>query len=104
MEFHVRMMDRALSDLEDIYHRIHAADSDAAFRWFNGLNSAIFSLEKNPSRGTVTLESKQHWQLVYGKKPHIYRIIYTIEIENSAVNIIHLRHGAMSEFTAADLQ
>ena len=97
-------MDRALRDLEDIYNHIHAADSKAAFRWFNGLNSAILSLEKNPERGTVTLESKQHRHLLYGKKPHSYRIIYTFEIDNHAVNIIHLRHGAMSAFTNADLQ
>lgn len=104
MEFQVRMLRRSLRDLEDIYKEIHASDSEAAFRWFKGLNGAILSLEANPARGAITAESKHYRQLLYGRKPNIYRIIYNIEIDNRIVNVIHLRHGARREFTSADLQ
>jgi len=30
-------------------------------------------------------------KLLYGKRPHVYRILFTIE--NETVTILHIRHG-----------
>lgn len=96
-------MDRALRDLESIYHSIHADSSDTALAWFNRLSEAIYSLEDSPDRGPVTPESKTHRQILYGRKPHVYRIIYQVERRTNAVNIVHIRHGAMDKFRPGEL-
>jgi toxin ParE1/3/4 len=97
MAFPVRISARALRDLEQIYESVHADSSRRAFAWFNALSEAIYSLELSPDRGSVTPESKVHRQLLHGKKPHLYRIIYCVE--KGVVQIVHIRHGARDAFT-----
>jgi toxin ParE1/3/4 len=36
-------------------------------------------------------------QLLYGHKPHVYRILYTIE--GDTVSIVHVRHGRRQPIT-----
>lgn len=97
MAYPVRISNRALRDLEQIYESIQVDSSDHAFAWFNELSDAIYSLETHPKRGTVTPESKAHRQILHGKKPHLYRVIYVIE--KDAVHLVHIRHGARDAFT-----
>ncbi len=104
MAYLVRITARALNDLEHVYASIHADTNSRAFALFNGLSEAIFSLEHHPTRGAVTAESLAHRQILYGKKPHIYRIIYLVEHEEQAVQIVHLRHGARDAFDDEDLK
>lgn len=74
MLYRVEITARANSDLIDIFWRIQAIDSPAAMAWFNGLEEMINSLEKHPRRGTVATESNKLRHLLYGTKPHIFRI------------------------------
>ena len=94
MQYLVRLADRALRDMEDIYQFIEADASSQAFAWFNGLAEAIYSLERLPDRGPVAPESKRLRHLLFGKKPHIYRIIYALDKRHRIVNVLHIRHGA----------
>jgi plasmid stabilization system protein ParE len=94
MAYQVRLTPRALRDLERIYQHIEAEVSAQAFTWFNGLEAAITSLEQHPNRGPRTPEDKTLRHLLYGKKPHIYRIIYEVEGRTHTVNVLHIRHGA----------
>jgi toxin ParE1/3/4 len=94
MRYLVRLAERALRDMEDIYRSIGADASGPAFAWFNGLAEAIYSLERFPNRGPVGLESKKLRHLLFGKKPHVYRIIYAVDKRNHLVNVLHIRHGA----------
>jgi len=98
MAFRVELTDRAYRDLAAIYEYIQANSSGQAFRWFNGLESAILSLEKHPKRGTVTREDSRLRQLLYGNKPHVYRIIYSIRERSRLVSVLHIRHGARRYF------
>jgi len=36
--------------------------------------------------------------LLYGHKPHIYRVIYRILERPKQVEVLHIRHGAMDQF------
>jgi plasmid stabilization system protein ParE len=91
MPYLVRLTDRAVRDLEAIYEFIEADASEHAFAWFNELAGAIYSLERFPERGLVPPESKKLRQLVFGKKPNTYRIIYTVDKRSQAVNVLHIR-------------
>jgi toxin ParE1/3/4 len=88
------MAGRALRDMEAIYDFIEADASRLAFAWFNDLAKAVYSLERFPSRGTITPENKKLRHLLFGKKPSIYRIIYAIDKPNQVVNVLHIRHAA----------
>jgi toxin ParE1/3/4 len=94
MPYLVRITGRALRDMEAIYEFIHAEASRTAFAWFNDLAEAIYTLERFPERGSVAPESKKLRHLHFGAKPGIYRIIYTLDKRNRAVNVLHIRHGA----------
>jgi plasmid stabilization system protein ParE len=49
MAYRVKIMPRAERDLAGIYVAIDAESSDAAFRWFRGLERAIYTLEETPN-------------------------------------------------------
>ncbi len=37
--------------------------------------------------------------LLYGKRPHVYRIIYAIDERRRVVNVVHIRHAARDRST-----
>ncbi|MDP8982015.1 MAG: type II toxin-antitoxin system RelE/ParE family toxin [Acidobacteriota bacterium] len=71
----------------------HAGDS--GIRWFVALEEAIASLATFPKRCPIAPESSEFpfevRHLLYGRKPHVYRILFTIE--HDTVDILHIRHG-----------
>ena len=98
MAYRVELTRRASRDLNHIYRRIHAEDSKQASEWFNGLETMVYSLDEHPGRGAITRENKELRHLLYGNKPHIYRIIYRVEERARRVKVLHIRHGARDEF------
>jgi toxin ParE1/3/4 len=104
MAYLVSLTERALSDLAYLYEWIRAETSEAAIEWYNGLEEAIFSLEERPVRCPVTPESKKYRHLLYGHKPHIYRVIYQVLEKQKEVEVLHIRHGAMRAFKPEELR
>jgi toxin ParE1/3/4 len=99
MTFRVELTARAGRDLRNIYRRIHADSSMQAFAWFNGLEAIVHSLDEYPNRGAITPESNKLRHLLYGNKPHIHRIIYSVDQRAKKVRVLHIRHGARDAFT-----
>ena len=58
MTYRVELTGRAIRDLEILYLEKNAAESQAASRWFNGLENAVYGLERHPSRSTAAPESR----------------------------------------------
>ncbi|MBX7134202.1 MAG: type II toxin-antitoxin system RelE/ParE family toxin [Fimbriimonadaceae bacterium] len=98
MTYRVELSARAERDLEWLFMEKNAAESKAAARWFNGLEEAVFSLEDYPRRNPAAPESKKVKRplhhLLYGKKPHIYRVIYELDERRKTVRVLTIRHGA----------
>jgi prevent-host-death family protein len=71
---------------------------------YNGLEEAIYTLERFPRRCPVAPEARKAKRpmrhLLYGAKPHAYRVLYEIDEPNKAVHVLTIRHGAMDEFIA----
>jgi toxin ParE1/3/4 len=103
MAYLINIAARAASDLEGIYLAIDAEQSDSAFRWFEGLQRVILTLERIPNRCPVTSESRDLRHLLYGKKPHVYRVIFSVDDQRKQVEILHIRHGAMAKFMPEEL-
>lgn len=72
----------------------HAADTGVP--WFLALQGAIASLAKFPERCPLVPESAvfpfQVRHLLYGRRPHVYRILFTLD--SGTVYVLHIRHGA----------
>lgn len=103
MAYHVSIGRRAERDLEGLFLTVNAQESLAARRWYQGLKRAILSLRERPKRTPATPENKRLRHLLYGKKPHIYRVIYRVIEKRQRVEVLHIRYGARRRFNRSDL-
>src|SRR3989442_11206703 len=107
MAYRVELNTRAERDLDDLYEKINAAESIAAARWYNGLERAVYALERFPRRCPVAPENKltgrplRHF--VYCKKPYLYRVIYEIHELQYGIQGFTIRHGAREQAPAHEL-
>jgi len=104
MAYLVSITSRAERDLAALYGQIHAADSKRARQWYFDLEEAILGLREMPNRNPVTPENKRLRHLLYGRKPHVYRVIFRVKSNGRQVEILHVRHGARQRFRASDLK
>ncbi len=107
MKYRVEFAARAFRDLEILYLEKNAVESSAAARWYNGLERAVDALESYPHRCPVAPEARSAKRklrhLLYGKKPHVYRVIYEVDEERRTVWVLTIRHGARRKVKSADL-
>ena len=104
MAYLVRLTARAERDFASLYQEIDAENSDAARKWCIGLGDAILSLDELPNRCPPTPEKVQLRHLLYGHKPHVYRVIYRVRERRKLVEVLHIRHGARQRVQASDLE
>ena len=107
MPYVVELAARAARDLEILFVEKNAAESHAVARWYNGLEQAVYGLASYPHRCPVAPEARRTKRklrnLLYGKKPHIYRVIYEVDEGREAVWVLTIRHGARRKLKASDL-
>ena len=108
MAYLVEFSTRAARDLEALYLEKNVAESLAADRWFNGLERCVATLSRNPYRCPLISELKKSTtemrHLLYGRKPHVYRIIYTVDESRQVVVVLHVRHGARRRMKLSDIE
>ena len=95
---------RAQRDLALLFDAINAGQSDAAVKWYGGLKEAILSLEEHPERCPETPENTKLRHLLYGHKPHVYRVIYRVTERHKQVDVLHIRHGARKRFKRSEVK
>lgn len=103
MAYLINITFRAERDLAHLYAEINAEHSEAALKWYRGLKEAVLSLEEQPNRCSLTRENDELRQLLYGHKPHIYRVIYRVLEKQKHVEVLHIRHGARRKFRPSDV-
>jgi toxin ParE1/3/4 len=104
MAYVVNITARAERDFAALFEEINAEHSDAAVEWYSGLKVAVLSLEQLPRRCPVTPEKDSLRHLLYGRKPHVYRVIFSVLEKQKRVEVLHIRHGARRRFKASDLE
>ena len=96
MTYRVYIQPSAEADLEDAYRWIAEDAPLAAARWYKGLVEAMQTLRSFPERCPVAPEDrafpKTIRQLLYGRRQHRFRILFTVQ--DGRVEILHIRHGA----------
>ena len=96
MAFRVKQTAQADDDLDLILEWLLAQEAgEAGIRWFERLKDALESLSEFPHRCQLAPENTEFAfevrQLIYGRKPHLYRVLFTID--GDMVIILHIRHG-----------
>jgi plasmid stabilization system protein ParE len=102
MTYRVETSVRAEHDGNAILEWLNAQGAGGAGRrWFLALEDAIASLGEFPERCPLAPENREFpfevRQLLYGKKPHVYRILFTVE--GDLVRVLHLRHSRRNPFS-----
>jgi len=100
MAYRVELSRRAELDLRRIFRFVNAFESQAAAIWFAELADHLQSLSSLPNRGTVTDYDSKLRYLLFGNKPHVYRILYRIDQSSQRVVIRHIRHGARAPLSS----
>jgi mRNA-degrading endonuclease RelE of RelBE toxin-antitoxin system len=107
MAYHIEFPERAARDLEALYVEKDAAESQAASRWYNGLEEAVSALAVYPHRCPAAQEARKLRRelrhLLYGKKPHVYRVIYEVDERRQTVWVLTVRHGARRKLKTSDV-
>lgn len=96
MDFRVELTQRAQRDIAAIYAWLRGEQADeAGAKWFTALRGAISSLGALPTRCPLAPESREVpvevRQLLHGRRPHVYRILFSID--QQVVYVHHVRHG-----------
>ncbi len=96
MAFRVRTTAKAKRDLDDILAWLLSHEAgETGLRWFQGLRATVATLAKSPNRCPLAPENAafpfEVRHLLYGRKPHVYRIIFTVE--GNTVSVLHIRHS-----------
>lgn len=102
MAFRVEPTIGAKDDLDDILAWLLANEAgETGLRWFRKMEEAIVSLSELPQRCPIAPENADFpfevRQLVYGRKPHQYRVLFTID--GDMVVVLHVRHGRRERLT-----
>jgi plasmid stabilization system protein ParE len=105
MAYHVEITLHAEQDAEAILDWLLLQQSGkAGIEWFLAVDEAFASLVKFPERCSIAPESSQFpfdvRQLLYGRKPNVYRILFTIDEDK--VVVLHLRHGRRKAVTPTE--
>ena len=103
MAYVVKITPHAESDLALLYRQINAEYSPAAMEWYLGIKEAILGLEQRPNRCPLTRKKDKLRHLLYGHKPHIYRVIDCVLEKRKQVEVLHIRHGARKKLKPSDL-
>lgn len=96
MDFRVELSAQAQGDISGIHDWLQSQSAgETGERWFVALRAAIASLKQMPSRCPLAPESQDSSaevrQLLYGRRPNVYRILFAIE--GDFVQVLHIRHG-----------
>ena len=93
MKFQVLITPSAKADIFEINTWLLSNYPNIAEKWLFGISQAVTSLSRFPERCLISPESEAFdvivRQLIYGKKPHTYRILFSIQ--NDKVFILRVR-------------
>ena len=108
MPYRVDLARNAEAELEQLYLWVVERAPQQGAAWFNGLERAVLSLDQHPERCPVATESVDPAHpvrvLSYGRRPHVYRVFFTVDHNASVVRVVHVRRGARRRPTAAELK
>jgi mRNA-degrading endonuclease RelE of RelBE toxin-antitoxin system len=100
----LRTADRAILEKETWLSRL---GGDTVSRWRAKLLHAVAKLEKDPYSYPLIEEATElgveFREVLFGKRRHVYRLIFRINDADSIVYVHQIRHAAQDRLTPDDL-
>lgn len=102
----LKLQPNARSDINDLLDTIKDRISvTAAARWLSRLNRALQALSRDAERWALTeepsLADTDIRELLFGRRPHIYRVFYNFNSER--VVVYRVRHSAQDSLDEDNL-
>ena len=111
MAYKVEVQPLAESDAYTAYEYLRKFSPQYAETWLSGIFLAFQTLEEMPARCPLIAEAEEIGysarQLLYGKRPNIYRIIFDVQEfagQEPIVRILRIWHGARDVISLQDLE
>jgi plasmid stabilization system protein ParE len=102
MDYKIVVLPQAEVDIAQAFTYISKHSPEAAARWYQKVKSAIASLHQMPARCPKATETAKLGvelrQLLHGKHPAVYRIVFRI-VNEREVHVLAVRHGARKPLT-----
>lgn len=100
--FSVRLSLRAIADLKGVYEWLAETSKPSADGWLASMKAEVASLESFPERCPKAREGRLLRQPIRQLLVGRYRALFAVH--DRAVEILHVRHGAMGDAQAEDLR
>jgi toxin ParE1/3/4 len=76
--------------------------------WFEQLMDSVRALRTHPHRCPLAREARKAQReirnLLFGKRKHVYRILFEVDEQARTVNVLHIRHGARRDLHPEELR
>ena len=107
MPYQVPLADAAKTDANSIYAWVTERAPIRGPEWFEELIECLYSLEELPYRCPLAREAgksrREIRYLLFGKRKHVYRVLYEVEEACQTVWVLHIRHGALRDLAPDEL-
>ncbi len=104
MEFQVQITKKAEVEIEQAYNWLKERNPSYGAQWLRELMDKLATLQVKPQRCSLAIEndvfSEEVRQLLYGKRPNVYRILFVIR--DDIVYILHVRHSKQALLTVEE--
>ena len=98
MNYRVAILPEAEREMEQAYLWIAEQAPQRAAVWLRRLRAAIATLRTHARRCPVAPENAflpgEIRQLLHGRRPHVYRVLFEVRDDERTVTILHVVHGA----------
>jgi plasmid stabilization system protein ParE len=106
MKCRVIIQQLAENDLEEYYLWAARHAPETAARWLSRFHAELQTLDTNPQRCPLAPEngriSREIRQLSFGRRPNIYRAIFTID--GDTVRVLRIRRASRQFLTKRELE
>jgi plasmid stabilization system protein ParE len=106
MKCRVIVQQLAEADLEEYYRWAARRAPQTAARWLTRFQAELRSLADNPQRCPLAPENakvaREIRQLLFGKRPNVYRAVFTID--GDTVRVLRIRRTSRRFLTKQDLE
>ncbi|MBA3312940.1 MAG: type II toxin-antitoxin system RelE/ParE family toxin [Planctomycetaceae bacterium] len=106
MEYRIIVQRFAREDLERAYLYAARNAPETAARWLDRFQADLRTLETNPDRcplakehGKVEVELRE---FLFGKKPYVFRVVFTIDGET--VRVLRIRRAQRRALTGTEVE
>ena len=98
MRYSLGLMPQAQADIAEAFAYLSEHSPEAARRWYETVRDAIRTLDEMPARCALAPEAAKLGvplrQMLHGKRPGIYRIVFRVLEDAGEVHVLAVRHGA----------